>query len=269
MAGTPATLPSYALDSASLNRHQQRLDDSPDLEKSLKFGYLEAKWSSFVNETVKDLGPEGIFDYLIVDEAQNLCNEVFLTLMNKLLKSGLTEGRFTMFGDFENQNILFYSDIEDERDGRDNLNDFIKGCDKSSDLPERRELKTNCRNTHQIVTKTSELTELGSLPLSGVYGPDVQIEFFSGKEWKEQLDCLVRDLKEREFQSRQIILLASDDKFNMDMDSCGGWKLFNIREASSNGLRYSNIYDRRLLGRSPPFSRRHLLGCYRRRHGPV
>ena len=249
VAGTPATLPSYAFrnDSTSLVRHQQRLDGSPELEQSLKFGYLEAKWSSFVDETVKDLGQGGIFDYLIVDEAQNLCDEVFLKLIDVLLKGGLTDGRFTMFGDFTNQDILFYSSIKEERDGRDDLDDFIKPRgivalvhkmmdfikprDKSSDLPERIKLETNCRNTHQIGTKTAELTALGAPLLSGAHGPDVQIEFSSGEEWKGRLDHLVRDLKERDFHSRQIILLASDDRFNMD--SCGGWKLSNIREASS------------------------------------
>ena len=246
VAGTPATLPSWAFrnDYTSLVRHQRRLDDSPELEKSLKFGYLEAKWSLFVDETVNDLGQGSIFDYLIVDEAQNLCDEVFLKLMHALLKNGLTGGRFTMFGDFTNQDIVFYPSIEN---GRNALENFIK--DKSSDLPDISiKLETNCRNTYQIARKTAALTALGAPPLSGAHGPDVQIEFSSGEEWKERLDHLVRDLKARDFHSRQIILLASDDdRFNMD--SCGGWELSNIREAFLNStpsndiLRCSDIYD--------------------------
>ena len=250
VAGTPATLPSYAFekdsDSAS-ERHTQRLRDSPELEKSLKFGYLEAKWSLFVDETVTDLGQGSIFDYLIVDEAQNLCDAVFLKLMNSLLKGGLTKGRFTMFGDFTNQDIVFYPRIED---GRTSLKEFIKSLDDNCDLPDTSiELKNNCRNTYQIFEKIVELTFLGSPPLSGAHGPDVQIEFFSGEEWRERVDRLVSGLKERDFHSRQIILLANDDgRFN-DMDSCGGWKLSNIREAfristpSNDILRCSDIYD--------------------------
>ena len=253
VAGTPATLPSYGFkkdsDFASLDRHQQRLKDSPDLEEALKFGYLgnlKAKWPSFVDETVKDLGQGGIYDYLIVDEAQNLCDEdkVFLRLMDKLLKGGLTKGRFTMFGDFKNQNILFYSSSDDEKDGRDYLDDFISR-NKSNDLPERIPLETNCRNTRQIHAKIVELTLLGSPPLDGVHGPEVKIKFFSGEEWRERLNHLVHSLKTRKFDSRQIILLAAsdDDEFNA-MDRCGGWKLSNIRETSSDDdLRYSDIYD--------------------------
>lgn len=252
VVGTPATLPSWAFrnDPTSLAKHQQRLDDSPELEESLKSGFLEDRWASFVDETIADLGQGGIFDYLIVDEAQNLCTEVFLKLMDALLKGGLTKGRFTMFGDFTNQNIVFYSTIED---GRDELKEFIKNLDDNCDLPDTDiELRNNCRNTYQIARKIAELTALGAAPLDGAHGPDVQIEFFSGGEWRERLDDLVRDLKARDFHSRQIILLAAsnDDRFNArfnDMDSCGGWRLSNIRETAptpaNDRLRYSDIYD--------------------------
>ena len=256
VAGTPATLPSWIFreDSASLDRHQQRLADSPELEKSLKFGYLDDKWSSFVDETVKDLGQGGIFDYLVVDEAQNLCDEIFLKLMDVLLKDGLTGGRFTMFGDFTNQDIVSHQRIND---GRDALRDFIK----SRDLPGIT-LKRNCRNTHQIAQKVAELTDIESPPISGVHGPDVQIEYFgSEEELRRLLDCLVGGLKKRKFRSWQIILLSSDDDGFDAADSYGGWKLFNIRESGeatfrdqedvlipkdtspNNILRYSDVYD--------------------------
>ena len=184
VAGTPATLPFWAFrnDPPSEDRHQQRLDDYPELEESLKFGYLEDKWSSFVDKTVKDLGQEDIFDYLIVDEAQNLCDKVFLELMNALLKGGLTNGRFTMFGDFENQDIVTHN----QEPGMDSLTAFI-----NRDLPTEvnreprvptKKLTKNCRNTHQIAEKVHQLTDIPSPTLSGVYGPDVQIKYFESKE---------------------------------------------------------------------------------------
>ncbi len=256
VAGTPATLPSWIFreDSASLDRHQQRLANSPELEKSLTFGYLDDKWSSFVDETVKDLGQGIIFDYLVVDEAQNLCDEIFLKLMDALLKGGLTTGRFTMFGDFTNQDIVSHQRIND---GRDALKDFIK----SRDLPSIT-LRNNCRNTHQIAKKVAELTDIESPPISGVHGPDVQIEYFGpGEDLRKLLDRLVSDLKEREFRSWQLILLSSDDDGFDAAGSYGGWKLLNIREAEgatfrdqedvlipkdtspNNILRYSDVYD--------------------------
>ena len=207
------------------------------------------------------MGQGGTFDYLVVDEAQNLCNEVFLRLIDKLLKGGLTKGRFTMFGDFTNQNIVFYSSSEDENeneDGRDTLKTFIKRLDKNCALPERIKLENNCRNTHQIAKTVYRLTNIESPTLSGVYGPDVQIRYFESEEklW-ELLNDLVDSLIARHFHSRQIILLSSDDNEFGGASSSVNWRLSNIREAdiqaeevvnsgstpSDDVLRYSNIYD--------------------------
>jgi superfamily I DNA and RNA helicase len=259
-AGTPATLPSKALrgDSILKNKHRQRLDNWSDLADSLKRGYLDDEWEPFIEETVKalkDLEPAGIFDYLIVDEAQNLCDEVFLTLMDALLKKGLAKGCWTMFGDFTNQNIVSPRFI---RDGRD----VLKG--RNLDWANDR-LKTNCRNTHEIAAAVAMFVDIESPPMSGVYGPLVQIEYFDSQEELEHLlNRLVTDLRSRDFSAQQIILLVSDrsDENNeFKFDTYGGWKLLNIREetlpdlktkegvlihsdpASDDTLRYSNVYD--------------------------
>ena len=255
VAGTPATLPSYVFreDSTLSDQHRQRLAAAPQLEESLKLGDLDTNWSSFVAETVNDLGQQAAFDYLIVDEAQNLCDDIFLQLMDALLKGGLADGRFTMFGDFTNQNIVSHRRTSD---GRDALKTFIE----SRDLPSIT-LKTNCRNTHQIAEKVAQLTDIESPPMSGVHGPEVQIEYFkSDGELGELLDYLVGDLRKRNFRSRQIILLSNDgDGFN-DVGQYGGWQLSNIREVkevprtdsevvilndslTEDTLRYSNVYD--------------------------
>ena len=251
VAGTPATLPLWAFrkDSTLVKRHQQRLDDSPTLEESLKFGYLDDKWKSFIEETIKDLGQGEIFDYLIVDEAQNLCGDAFLKLMDVLLKGGLADGHWTMFGDFTNQNIVSPELI----DGKKALKDF--GLNWVNE-----KLETNCRNTHEIADEFVNLVDIESPLLPGVHGPDVQFEYFgSEEELEDLLDSLLANLKKRKFASRQIILLSSDnDKFNTGREY-GGWQLLNIREKDNailghkddplnvSGdhapLRYSDIYD--------------------------
>ncbi len=153
VAGTPATLPSWVFrsDNALKNKHQRRLDNSPELETSLKRGYhLDHKWPSFIDETVEDLGAGGIFDYLIVDEAQNLCDEMFLKLMNILLKNGLAEGHWTMFGDFTYQNIV---SPHLTQNGKDVLKNF--GLNWSNDT-----LQTNCRNTHEIAVDVAKYVDI-------------------------------------------------------------------------------------------------------------
>ena len=227
VASTPATLPFWAFrnDDVLKNRHRKRIANSPELEESLKRGYrLDDKWPSFIDETVEELGAGGVFDYLIVDEAQNLCDEMFLKLMNALLKGGLSEGPWTMFGDFTNQNIVA---SRLTRDGRKVLKNFSKDLHWAND-----ELETNCRNTHEIAAAVAQFVDIESPPMSGVHGPIVQIEYFKAPEkLGEKLDHLIDDLKKRNFLSRQIILLSSgSDEFNTERPY-GGWTLLNIREA--------------------------------------
>ena len=82
--------------------------ESPELEESLKLRgtFSSLAWEKFVDLTLEDLDRKGVFDVLIVDEAQNLCDGDFLRLMDAMLKNGLTEGKWVMFGDFKNQNII-------------------------------------------------------------------------------------------------------------------------------------------------------------------
>ena len=260
VASTPAMLPSWIFREHPVlkDRHQRRLVDSPGLEESLKRGYcLDDKWPSFIDETIEDLEEGSIFDYLIVDEAQNLCDEIFLKLMNVLLKGGLADGRWAMFGDFTNQNIVSSRLAEN---GREMLKNFGDGLHWSND-----ELETNCRNTHEIATAVAMLADIESLPMSGVHGPVVQIEYFaSSDELGDMLDDLIVTWKDRGFESRDIILLSSGigDEFNTNRSTYGGWRLRNISEVTEEGtdsvmedilvpggptqssiLRYSDVYD--------------------------
>ena len=120
IAGTPATLPLEALSGSQelQNEHRQRLKDYPQIEESLKHGPLnEAAWIRFIRKTIEGLHQGKVsFDCLIVDEAQNLSDAVFLNLQDALLKDGLADGCWAMFGDFKYQNLVIGR--EEERQGR-------------------------------------------------------------------------------------------------------------------------------------------------------
>lgn len=256
VAGTPATLPFWAFkaDPILKDKHRRRLQNSPNLERSLKFGYLDDQWEQFIGETVKDLRKTGIFDYLVVDEAQNLCDPVFLKLMDALLKDGLAGGRWTMFGDFTHQDIVYPTELG--RKGTDVLEDF--GLYWANDR-----LETNCRNTEEIATKVAMLVDIEAPPRSGVYGPDVQIEYFNSPEDLENLlDNLLSNWQNANFHPGQIILLSIGIGNEFDTErEYAGWKPRNIREISEadfkyaegvvipgdsslrNTLRYSDVYD--------------------------
>ena len=254
VAGTPATLPEWAFrENRELKaKHHRRLNASK-LEESPRFRYLDSQWKQFIDETVEDLKQEGegVFDYLIVDEAQNMCDEVFLKLMDALLKDGLADGRWTMFGDFANQNIV---SPDFDKKGTDVLKDF--GLNWTNDM-----LETNCRNTHEIASIVAKFVDIDSPPISGVHGPLIQHEYFIDDELESMLDCLVDSVRKRKFTSQQIILLSSDADKEFGKSTYGGWTLQNIgpqkkKEQKGNRikyptvpsgpdktLRYSNVYD--------------------------
>ena len=250
IAGTPATLPIFAFgaDNLLLGRHRRRLDNYPALEKSLKLGYLEEHWNSFIHETIHDLDNigGGVFDFLVVDEAQNLCERMFLDLMQVLLKGGLKNGNWAMFGDITNQNIVTHGRVS----ARDVLNDY--GLKYVYD-----KLIVNCRSTDQIAQAITMLTDVQSNPVYGVHGPDVQFEYFSTREHMENLlDDLVSDLSKNKFATHQIMLLSTEKDAFWHRERLGGWKLFNLRDKPgemmkesdplmpySAPLRYSDIYD--------------------------
>lgn len=262
VAGTPATLPSWAFrsDNTLKNKHRKRLTDLPRLEESLKRGYhLDDNWSLFINETVKDLESGGVFDYLIVDEAQNLCDEIFLKLMDVLLKGGLVNGNWTMFGDFENQHIVA-SRLTEDTSVKEALKDFNERLYWTNHT-----LKINCRNTHEISSTVAKFVDIDSPPMTGVHGPLVQIKYFGDQkdDLEDVLDSLIQGYQDKGFQSDQIILLSSGIKDEFDTERAyKGWRLLNISKTTEkaaprntesivipggssrdNILRYSDIYD--------------------------
>ena len=262
VTGTPATLPLKILSEEARARHQRRLDESPDLEGMLRRGFLVSEWEGFIDETVADLGEDGLFDYLVVDEAQNLCDEVFLKLQNALLKRGLVGGHWAMFGDFVNQSLIR---DEVEGDGKETLRTWIRT--RTNGLMDTNWydglLEINCRNTQEIADEVAKLVRIESPPRRGVHGPLVQTKYYrTREELEETLDGLTRDWHEIGYQSRQMIVLSSGGAAGLDASrSYGGWELQNIRDAelatpqeleevmwvsgdtSPRTLRYSDVYD--------------------------
>ena len=197
------------------------------------------------------------FDYLIVDEAQNMCDEESRDSMDNLLEGGLTNGYWAMFGDFTYQSI---SNPDITKTGKEVLEQLKEVYPRMT----LGRLKINCRNTYEIAAAVSMFLGIDSLPRSGVHGPLIQTRYFKTQEQLNNLlDDLVTDFKDREFFSRQIILLSgSSDNFNtLSSRKYGGWRLLNVREekgekdldredvpdvsgdSSPKTLRYSDIHD--------------------------
>ena len=257
VTGTPTTLLLRAFETNRSLRenNKERLEVLSNLEDSLKLGYLDGRWHTLIEETVENIEQEGIFDYLIVDEAQNLFNAVFLNLMNAMLKGGLRNGNWTMFGDFTYQNLVFPNRTL-------NVTELLCHWDPEWSINNRVRLQKNCRNTHEIATAVEILLNIPPNPRSDVRGPNIEIQYFDSQDkLNEILSNLIKNWKKRGFQSKDIILLSGDPnkEFNSEY---AGWKLTNIgdvtevtpprsredvlipRGSSQNDiLRYSDVYD--------------------------
>lgn len=263
VAGTPASILANAFpeDDAFLASHRQRLAESPHLEETLKRGALDIDWEDFVRDTLEGITSVAVpFDYLVVDEAQNLCDRVFLRLLDRLLKGGIVDGSWAMFGDFDHQDIVTPRRYDDG-DALDVLGEF--GVRSYPEIP----LDTNCRNTFEIANKTFQVTAIEAPTLRYLHGPPVDIHYFdSPEEIDDLIDEQLNKLRGHNFSDRQIILLTSGgDIFDTGRRYAGDrWSLVNIRDVpigTSFGedspanvvrvsddrpigsVRYSDVYD--------------------------
>ena len=242
VAGTPATLLLSVFENNDdlRNRYRNRLNQFPELEKTLRLGDIDNGWYNFVTEAINVLRDEKLsnyFDYLIVDEAQNLIHPLFLNLMKELLKNDMVDGHWTMFGDLKQAIVLLNRDLN----WREELKEF--GIDEKWAYDE---LITNCRNTHEIADAVSGLSRIESYSMSGVHGPDVQIKYFQGQdELEHQLDKLISTCKSEGLESRQIILLSSTPgtAFGTNQSNYGGWELRNINIRETLEVDQENIFE--------------------------
>ena len=83
------------------------------------------------------------FEVLVMDEAQDLCNQRVLDVLNLTIPGGLAGGRWAIFGDFTRQAL--YGAIEEP----------VAALSRYSEHFVRARLTLNCRNTRRIAEETT------------------------------------------------------------------------------------------------------------------
>ena len=83
------------------------------------------------------------FDILVLDEAQDLCSQHILDVLNRAMPGGLAGGRWAIFGDFTRQAL--YGGAEDP----------VTALSRHCDYFVRARLMLNCRNTRRIAEETT------------------------------------------------------------------------------------------------------------------
>lgn len=141
------------------------------------------------------------YDYLVIDEAQDVASDANLDFLDALLVGGLDSGRMLILGDFSNQNI-FHSRI-------DGAALFSRRIAHAAPL----DLDTNCRNRRAIGAWAESASGRAGLckafRRSDEHEESVTVELFTSKEQEvELLDAAVRRLRAEGYGIKEIVILA-------------------------------------------------------------
>ena len=226
------------------------IDEDTFYEKDfqLVMNDLLAAQYALIDDVVKEFtrnGGEPPFDYAIVDEAQVLPSAVSLKMVDASLVGGIADGKWTMFGDFSNQNIALGTQALDLRDVLKESYLNIWAEDK---------LSVNCRNTQPIAETVFQFAAINSYETDDAFqipGPATRKVFFKdeatfSKLW-DLLDSEVRALLEQGIRTEQIVVLHGFHRTEMD----------DSRRFGANGLEIKDISED-----YASLSKSHLNACF-------
>lgn len=162
---------------------------------------VEANTREFFEQTLPECFLKSEFefeyDYLIVDEGQDLFRSVYLPCLGKLLKGGLKDGCWLIFYD-QNQNLYNSNDQFDSSLAQ------LKKCGVAS-----YRLSVNCRNTKQIADANTLMTGVSNVGRPKVSGLKVQYLPYSDKNEEHKiLDDLLLTLKNDGICGGDLIILS-------------------------------------------------------------
>lgn len=139
------------------------------------------------------------FDYLIIDEVQDLLKEERLEIIDTLLKGGLKEGYWTFLGDLSNQAIYLDGSPEVALDRLTNRANYSK-----------LKLKYNCRNPKTIYNLNESVTGCEKLILrEGMPEGQSKIHFYRDIQTLiTELENIIIELKNKNIPENKITLLS-------------------------------------------------------------
>jgi hypothetical protein len=137
---------------------------------------------------------------LIIDEGQDLIREEYLSLFDSMLKGGLVNGQWEIYGDFERQAIFAQLSKEE-------MFSLIEQTTK----PTKFFLQRNCRNTKQIGEETSLISGFAKPPflLEHLEGIPVEYAFYNNqKQQTELLESQLKLLSKNGLPLNELIILS-------------------------------------------------------------
>ena len=127
------------LESSTANDFQE--DERTALKRGDSRALFAETYPFYAELALEELGTA--FDVLVMDEAQDLCSQHILDVLNLAMPGGLAGGRWAIFGDFTRQALYGSAD------------DPIAALSRRCDHFVRARLTLNCRNTRRIAEETT------------------------------------------------------------------------------------------------------------------
>ncbi|MBT6053387.1 MAG: ATP-binding domain-containing protein [Candidatus Scalindua sp.] len=196
-------------------------DDKTDFYKeTLPFEFL------LQNEYIPE---EEKYDLLILDESQDLITPFYIEVFNSMLKGGLKDGSWVLFGDFSNQAIYLNNPIES-----------INLLNEISTFTNFPPLKINCRNTKKIASHNTLLTGVDKPDFTGksIDGDSIVDVFPSKNKQVECVEDVMKELLKEGVPIEKVTLLSPKRIENTFIKD----SLF-VNELISNGLTFSTIHS--------------------------
>ncbi len=149
-----------------------------------------------VAQSLNRLGLEA-FDILIVDEGQDMFNFNDIEILENSLIGGLENGEWYIFHDVENQsNLISTVNLE--------VYEYLK----SQNNPTNISLKTNCRNTKNILTKVQKSLGLDMGNNGTGMGPEVFEVSLSRELLTQALEDKIKELLKQDVYPGSITILS-------------------------------------------------------------
>ncbi len=176
------------------------------------------------------------FEEIFIDEAQDIFNLYYFSVIDLLLNGGIKRGRWIMFADFNNQNIFI-----DSYRGENKALEFLEEWGNFAVY----RLNINCRNTEQICREVETVSQIKYKKVYNLISgtPVNYITYDNLTDEKEKFINLVQCLENEGINKNDIVIL-SPYVFENSIASKTDYKIeqYNPRvERKKNVFAYSTI----------------------------
>lgn len=147
----------------------------------------------------EEIKEEDKLDFLILDEAQDLLTPNYLEVFDAILKGGIRDGNWIMFGDFSHQAIFIDDSVK--------VHELLNSYTSFTKFPP---LKINCRNTKKIAEQNTLLTgvDLPDFTSRNRDGNTVNCRYSNIKNHSKEIEKILSEIEKRGILLSKVTLLS-------------------------------------------------------------